>query len=77
MKGTQSSSSLLLLSELTQALPMDESKQCEYCLLKIKYLISKEKNIFNKEYARCVFKLFVLIIVSQEIELHYFGWSTK
>ena len=75
---TQSSSSLMLLgSELTQGLPMAVSRQCEYCLMKTKYVILKEKNIFNRKYTSCVFNLFVLIVVSREKELLFLDQSTK
>ena len=44
VKCTQSSSSLMLLgSELKQGLLIDVSRQCEYCLMKSKDLVSKEK----------------------------------
>ena len=44
--------------------------------MKIKYPVSKEKNIFNRKYTSCVFNLFVLVIVSRENELLCFDLST-
>ena len=54
---------------LHRNLLIEISEHCEYCLMKIKYLVLKEKNIFNWKYTICVFNLFVFIIVSRESEL--------